>query len=256
MQNFLLPLTPPIPISEGSCSKNLTTISGPLVFFLANWLTWSLTSPPLTGNCWQLSPQFGIFAISVMDDLSNFGLITNHLWPLCLVFRFPFHPVNSAIWLSFLNSLCRCCICQVWKTLLPIFCLAVQAYQHCYDRSQSRTAGTGQPGKDSWDRTSRKGEPDQESPRMGKENRTGRRWHAEQDCQDRTARTGPPGQCCRTELQCMMVGRGLPRQNSQSSFCYNIALILVLSAVLPNLKGSSMGLFGLTFLHQTLPKQR
>jgi hypothetical protein len=60
-----------------------------------------------------------------MDDLSNFVLITNHLWPPCLVFLSPFHPTNSAIWLSFLNSVCKCCICQVWKTLLPIFCLAL-----------------------------------------------------------------------------------------------------------------------------------
>jgi hypothetical protein len=28
---------------------------------------------------WQLSPQFGIFAIFVKDDLFNLGLITNHL---------------------------------------------------------------------------------------------------------------------------------------------------------------------------------
>jgi hypothetical protein len=33
MPNFLLPLTPPILISEGSCSKNLATFGGPLFFF-------------------------------------------------------------------------------------------------------------------------------------------------------------------------------------------------------------------------------
>jgi hypothetical protein len=36
MQNFLLPLMPPIIILEGSCSKNLVTIGGPLDFFVAS----------------------------------------------------------------------------------------------------------------------------------------------------------------------------------------------------------------------------
>jgi hypothetical protein len=54
----------------------------------------------LTVSCWQLSPQFGIFAIFVKDDLSNFGLITN----ACLVFRFPFHPANSLSQLAFRQS--------------------------------------------------------------------------------------------------------------------------------------------------------
>jgi hypothetical protein len=36
MQNFLLPVMPPIFILEGSCSKNLATISGLVDFFLAN----------------------------------------------------------------------------------------------------------------------------------------------------------------------------------------------------------------------------
>jgi hypothetical protein len=77
--SFLLPLTPPIPISEGSCSKNLETIGNLLDSFFANYLTRILVTPLLTGNCWQHSLQFGIFAISVKDDLSNFGLITSPL---------------------------------------------------------------------------------------------------------------------------------------------------------------------------------
>ncbi len=47
------------------------------------------------------------------DNLSNCGLITNHLSQPCLVFLTPFCPANSAFWLSFLSSMCRCYICQV-----------------------------------------------------------------------------------------------------------------------------------------------
>jgi hypothetical protein len=76
----------------GSCSKNPATISGPLDFSLASWLTRSLATPLLSMSCWLLLPQFGIFAIFVKGDLSNFGLITNHLWPPCLVFSVPISP--------------------------------------------------------------------------------------------------------------------------------------------------------------------
>jgi hypothetical protein len=79
MKTFLLTLTPLILILEGSCSKNLAATDNPLVSFLTSWLTRSPATAFLTANCWQLSPQFGIFAISVKDALSNFGLITNHL---------------------------------------------------------------------------------------------------------------------------------------------------------------------------------
>jgi hypothetical protein len=50
MENFLLPLTPQILISEGSCSKNLATIGSPLVSFLASGLTQSLATPLLTSG--------------------------------------------------------------------------------------------------------------------------------------------------------------------------------------------------------------
>ncbi len=126
MQKFLSPLTPPIPISAASSSKNQVTIGNPLDSFPASWLTWSLATP-LWLNCWQLSPQFAIFLIFVNDDLSSSGLITNHWWQLCPMFSSPFRPIN-ATWLSFLSSMlyvsmcqCQCCICQVWKTVVANF---------------------------------------------------------------------------------------------------------------------------------------
>jgi hypothetical protein len=41
MPNFPLPLMPLIPISEGSCNKNLETIGGPLIFSPASYQTQS-----------------------------------------------------------------------------------------------------------------------------------------------------------------------------------------------------------------------
>ncbi len=54
----------------------------------------------------------------------NFGQITNHLSLPFLVFQPPFHPDNNAIWHSFQNLTCKCCICLVCKMSLQIFCPA------------------------------------------------------------------------------------------------------------------------------------
>ncbi len=80
-----------------------------------------------------------------------------------------------------------------------------------------------------------------------RQNGVGRRWHAERDCQDRTASktasTGLPELDCqdrtaKTELQCRTVRTLLSRLGSQSSFCYDIVLILAFILVLKlNLKG-------------------
>ncbi len=70
--SFPLPLTSPIPISEGSCNKNLETIGGPL-FFSPN-----PAIQHLIANYWPLREQLNISAIFAKVVLSNFGLTTNH----------------------------------------------------------------------------------------------------------------------------------------------------------------------------------
>jgi hypothetical protein len=52
----------------------------------------------------------------------NCGHTTNCSWLHFLMFLPPFRCGSSAFWLSFLNSMCRCCICLVWKMSLVIFC--------------------------------------------------------------------------------------------------------------------------------------
>ncbi len=61
-----------------NCNKNQETIGNLMVSFPANSPPRSLATPCLIVNCWQLLPQFAISAIFVKDNLSSFGLITNH----------------------------------------------------------------------------------------------------------------------------------------------------------------------------------
>ncbi len=61
--SFLLPLTPPIIILEGSCSKNLATIGGRLGSFPENSQTQNRVIQLLTVNYWLLRQQSNIYVI-------------------------------------------------------------------------------------------------------------------------------------------------------------------------------------------------
>jgi hypothetical protein len=71
-QKFLFSLTPPIPISEGSCNKNLETIAPPW-FFLASSPIQKPLIPLLIASCWPLRQQSSNFVIFVKVVRSNFG---------------------------------------------------------------------------------------------------------------------------------------------------------------------------------------
>jgi hypothetical protein len=98
MPSFLSPLTPPILVSERSCSKNLEIIGGPLVFFYLQTDRHRITLfNLLTANYWPLRQQSNIFIISAKVIFSNLGLTTNPLLPPFLAVQPPSHPQNNAI---------------------------------------------------------------------------------------------------------------------------------------------------------------
>ncbi len=59
--------------------------------------------------------QSNISAIFGKIKLFNFGQIINHLLLPFPMFQPPYPPGNNAIWHSFQNLMCNCCICPVWK---------------------------------------------------------------------------------------------------------------------------------------------
>ncbi len=120
MLSFLSPLTPPILISEGSCSKNPETIGDHLDSFSANSQTQNHVIQLLTANHWPLRQQSSIFVLSVKVTFSNFAPTTNPLLPPCQVFLYQSCPDNSGIRRlfqssmdNFLSSRFEKCCCQL-----------------------------------------------------------------------------------------------------------------------------------------------
>ncbi len=110
-QSFHWPLIPPLPSSKVLCSKNPVTIDAPLVSFPKNCLTQNLVIPLLIGSCYD-SCVHSTF-LSVLRRSSILALdgpqTSCHL---TVVISHPLFRCNSSdIWLSFPNSMCRCCIC-------------------------------------------------------------------------------------------------------------------------------------------------
>jgi hypothetical protein len=76
MLNCLQPLTPSIPISEGSCNKNQATIGDHLVFSPANSQTQNHIIPLLIVNYYLSMQPSNISAIFAKVEHFNFGQIT------------------------------------------------------------------------------------------------------------------------------------------------------------------------------------
>jgi hypothetical protein len=123
MMNFLLPLTPPILLLEGSCSKNQETIGSPFGFFSCK-LT-DTESRYSTFDRESLAAQAAIKHFRHFCKGRAFQLWTDHK-PLVLPFSASqplFHPDSKAIWRSSQNLMYSFCICP-FKKMLLMFCPA------------------------------------------------------------------------------------------------------------------------------------